>query len=153
MQEQIAAEILAAHADKLIEGVDERESYLRLFSDSDGDLNALMSLAVRVRTLMAPARPSLIFRDELRRELLAAARQRPTGEPRPAWEVWRDDAEQCVDYARRRLPDWSPPAWAERPMPRGLVLAALGLTTGAGVWAYLRHRDEMRRPHDVMRDA
>ncbi|MCW5883139.1 MAG: hypothetical protein KIS91_19555 [Anaerolineae bacterium] len=153
MQEQIATEILTAHADNLINGVDERENYLRLFGNKDGDLADLMALAVRVRALMAPVRPSPIFRDELRRELLAAARRRPTGEPRPAWEVWRDDAEQWVDYARRRLPDWTPPLWAERPMPRGLVLAALGLTTGAGVWAYLRHRDETRRPHGEMRDA
>ncbi len=98
MQEQIATEILTAHADNLINGVDERENYLRLFGNKDGDLADLMALAVRVRALMAPVRPSPIFRDELRRELLAAARRRPTGEPRPAWEVWRDDAEQWVDY-------------------------------------------------------
>lgn len=141
MQEQVELEILAAHADKLIEGVDTREDYFDRFGD--GDLAVLMALAGRVRTSLPFTRPLPQFRDELRRELLEAARQRRVGAPRPAWEVWRDDAEQWVDYARRRLPDWTPPLWVERPMPRGLVLAALGLT-GAGVWAYLRHREEGR---------
>lgn len=154
MQEQIVTEILAAHADKLVEGDDEREAYARLFAHEDEDLAALMALAVRIRRAMRPVRPFPQFRDELRRELLVAARQRPVTAQRPSWEVWRDDAEQWVDYARRRLPDWTPPLWAERPMPRGLVLAALGLTgAGAGVWAYLRHRDEGRHPQDGMRET
>ena len=144
MQEPIASEILAAHADRLVAGEDATQDCARLFPDAEGDLVELMALAVRLKALLQPARPRPQFRDELRRDLLAAARQRDVGVPLPILDVWREDAEQWVDYARRRLPEWTPPPWPERPIPRSWVLAALGLT-GAGVWAYLRRRDDHRR--------
>ncbi|MCW5849972.1 MAG: hypothetical protein KIT87_07800 [Anaerolineae bacterium] len=144
MQEPIASEILAAHADRLVAGEDATEDYMRLFPNTEGDLVDLMGLAVRLKGLLQPVRPRPQFITELRRDLLAVARQRDVGVPLPLLDVWREDAEQWVDYARRHLPDWTPPPWPERPIPRSWVLAALGLT-GAGVWAYLRRRDEHRR--------
>ncbi len=144
MQEPIASEILTAHADRLVAGEDATEDCARLFPDAGGDLVELMGLAVRLNALLRPVRPRPQFRAELRRDLLAAARQRDVGLPLPLLDGWREDAEQWVDYARRHLPEWGPPPWPERPIPRSWVLAALGLT-GAGVWAYLRRRDEQRR--------
>lgn len=144
MQESIASEILAAHAERLVAGEDATEECVRLFPEAEGELTDLMLLALRLKSLLRPVRPTPEFRAELRRDLLAAARQRRVGPPRPAWETWREEAELWVDYARRRLPDFTPPIWADRPVPRGLVVAALGLT-GAGVWAYLRRRDENKR--------
>ena len=139
MQESVISEILAAHADRLVEGEDDAEVYVRLFPDADEELMGLMALAARVRVALRLVRPAPAFRAELRRDLLAAARQRQVGAPLPALDAWREDAEQWVEYARRHLPNWTPPLWAEHaPPPRTWVLAAV--LTGAGVWAYLRRR-------------
>jgi hypothetical protein len=143
MERNVASEILAAHADRLNQGEDASEEYIRLLPEAE-ELAHLMALAARVKTALAPVAPVPRFREELRRDLLAAARQREVGSLTPVWMTLREDAEQWVDYARRRLPDLPTPAWAERPVPRGWVIAALGIT-GAGVWAYLRHRAEPRR--------
>jgi hypothetical protein len=144
MQEQVTSEILTAHADKMVAGEDAAVTYLHLFPEADRELAELMALAARIRLRLVPVRPTPQFRAELRRDLLAAARQRNVGMPLPTWEVWREDAELWVDYARRHLPDWTPPLWVERRQPpRSLVLAALGLA-GAGAWAYWRRRQEIR---------
>ena len=144
MDESVASEMLAAHADRLNAGDDRSEDYLRLFPETDADLAELMALAVRVRQGLAPVYPTLQFRETLRRDLLAAYQQQLLGMPMPVWVTWRADAEFWMEYARRHLPEWSAPQWPERPVPRRWVLAALGLT-GAGMWAYLRRREEQRR--------
>lgn len=88
MNAKLAAEILAAHADGLRREEDHAEDYLKLFPENRDELDPLLRLAVEVREVLMPSRPSPAFTQALRRELLQAARRTLAGPP-PARPVWR----------------------------------------------------------------
>jgi hypothetical protein len=69
-------EILAIHADKLNEGVNEEAEYLATLPEHQDTLQPLLALARKVKNALAPMEPDPAFCENLRLSLLAAARQR-----------------------------------------------------------------------------
>jgi len=81
MKGKVLAEILAAHADGLNEGRDERGACLTLFPEYDEDLKPLLDIAEMLKEELGPVEPSPAFRRALHRELMHRARQRATMTP------------------------------------------------------------------------
>jgi len=116
MNEKMLTEILAAHADHLVQGEARETEYLALFPAYKEELKPLLELARQLKEALVLERPAEAFRRRLHQELVAAAR-------------------------RRRLP----PPIVERPRwrrPWVIGIAALGsllsLASAVGVIAYLR---------------
>jgi len=117
MSDRVLTEILTAHADHLARGEALETEYLTLFPDYREELAPLLGLARQIKEALAPVRPAEAFRRKLRRELLAAAQQRPATPSlieRPRW---------------RR-------AWVIGVAALGSVIS---LASAVGVIAYLRH--------------
>jgi hypothetical protein len=75
MDERTLTEILAAHADHLNRGGNGAD-YLVMFADHRDQLEPLLALAERVKGVLVPLQVSPAFRDQLRRDLTAAAQGR-----------------------------------------------------------------------------
>ncbi|RME42850.1 MAG: hypothetical protein D6796_13845, partial [Caldilineae bacterium] len=71
-RKRLLTEILAAHADQILQRRARGEDYARLLPD-DEDLPPLLSLADHVRDALQPVAPSSAFTDQLQRDLMAAA--------------------------------------------------------------------------------
>ena len=73
-KEQI--EILAIQADKLNAETNEEAEYLATLPEHQDTLQPLLALARKVKDALTPVEPDPAFSENLRRSLLAAARQR-----------------------------------------------------------------------------
>ena len=76
MSENMVVEVLAAHADHLIDNEADSEDYLNLFPAHRDELAPLLRIAERVRAVLVPVAPSPAFEAGLKRDLIAAAIQR-----------------------------------------------------------------------------
>jgi hypothetical protein len=83
MPDNIIAEVLAAHADQLLNEETGSEDYAHLFPAHEGELASLLQIAQRVKAALVPATPSPEFEAGLKRELLTAAMQRRSRKPIP----------------------------------------------------------------------
>ncbi len=93
MQDKMIAEVLAAHADYLIDNeAASGEEYLGLFPAYRAELTSLLRIAERVRAALAPVTPSPAFESGLKQDLLVAAIRRAAE---------RSD-ERSVSFLRRR---------------------------------------------------
>lgn len=76
MDKRTLKEILAAHADQLVNGQATGKDYLRLLPESDDDLALLLDVAERVKSTLKPVSPPHEFEEELKRQLLTTAHLR-----------------------------------------------------------------------------
>ena len=76
MDKKILREILAAHADQLVQGKATSKDYLSLLPETDDDLAPLLSVAEWVQSTLRPITPPNKFENDLKQELLATALQR-----------------------------------------------------------------------------
>lgn len=89
MNERMLTEILAAHADHLVQGEAREAEYLALFPAYQEELKPLLELARQVKEALALVRPAEAFRKGLHQELVAAARRRLAVPPVVEWPRWR----------------------------------------------------------------
>lgn len=88
MNEQMMAEVLASHADRLLQGEAREAEYLALFPEYREELEPLLALARQTKEVLASVRPSEAFRNRLRQELLTSAKEEsgaPASTERPRW--------------------------------------------------------------------
>ena len=76
MDKKILREILAAHADQLVQGKATSKDYLSLLPETDDDLAPLLNVAEWVQSTLRPITPPNKFENDLKQELLATAQQR-----------------------------------------------------------------------------
>lgn len=72
MDKKTMREILAAHADQLVNG-HSSDDYLNLLSERDSELTPLFNVAERVQSTLKPVPPTNEFESELKRQLLTTA--------------------------------------------------------------------------------
>jgi hypothetical protein len=115
MNPKLLKEILAAHADQLVNGQAHDEEYLTHLDNPEADLAPLLNVAERVKSTLRPVKPTLEFETELKRELLTTAHM-------------------------RRLEGYTPP----NPSRDLLVLMAVFgvIVSLAGIWLALRWRSQ-----------
>lgn len=73
MDKRRLKELLAEHADRLLEGVAGRPD---CSPEDEAELAALLNVAERVKSTLTPIEPAFTFEDELKRELLTTAHLR-----------------------------------------------------------------------------
>ncbi|MBI2846143.1 MAG: hypothetical protein HYX86_06325 [Chloroflexi bacterium] len=85
MDRKLIAEVLAAHADRLVQGQRTKaREILSVFSD-DQNLEPLLEVAEEVKDTMAPVKPPPEFRRDLETKLLAEAQEAlATEKPTPS---------------------------------------------------------------------
>jgi hypothetical protein len=76
MSDNVVVEVLAAHADRLMDDGPESEDYLNLFPAYRAELTPLLGIAERVKAALVPVTPSPAFEAGLKQDLLEAAIQR-----------------------------------------------------------------------------
>jgi hypothetical protein len=76
MSDNVVVEVLAAHADHLVDDGPESENYLNLFPAYRAELTPLLEIAERVKAALLPVTPSPAFEAGLKQDLLEAAIQR-----------------------------------------------------------------------------
>lgn len=76
MSDNVVVEVLAAHADHLMDDGPESEDYLNLFPAYRAELTPLLGIAERVKAALVPVTPSPAFKAGLKQDLLEAAIQR-----------------------------------------------------------------------------
>lgn len=76
MDDKVLIEMLASHADRLINGKAREGDYLAMFPDRREKLGPLLATAERIKGALVPVRPEPAFREDLRKGLMAAVRQR-----------------------------------------------------------------------------
>jgi hypothetical protein len=76
MDRKILKEILAAHADQLLNGQPGSSDFSRLLRDPNDELAPLLSVAERVESTLKPISPPTEFEQELKRQLLTTAHLR-----------------------------------------------------------------------------
>jgi hypothetical protein len=76
MSDNVVVEVLAAHADHLMDDGPESEDYLNLFPAYRAELTPLLGIAERVKAALVPVTPSPAFEAGLKQDLLEAAIQR-----------------------------------------------------------------------------
>jgi hypothetical protein len=76
MSDNVVIEVLAAHADHLMDDGPESEDYLNLFPAYRAELTPLLGIAERVKAALVPVTPSPAFKAGLKQDLLEAAIQR-----------------------------------------------------------------------------
>ena len=75
MADKELIEILATHADKLNAEADEETEYLATLPEHQATLQPLLTVARKVKDVLAPVEPDPAFRENLRLSLLATAHQ------------------------------------------------------------------------------
>jgi hypothetical protein len=83
------AEIMAAHADRMVRGEGNDMEYLTLFPDHREELAPLLDVARQVKDTLVQVRPSVTFRERLRQDLMIAAQQRFDSPLRLERSRWR----------------------------------------------------------------
>ncbi len=76
MDKKLLEEILAAHADHLVQGKAKGKDYFKLLADPKAELEPLLNVAEQVKSTLKPVKPARKFERELKRELLATAHLR-----------------------------------------------------------------------------
>ena len=76
MSDNVVVEVLAAHADHLMDDGPESEDYLNLFPAYRAELTPLLGIAERVKAALVPMTSSPVFEAGLKQDLLEAAIQR-----------------------------------------------------------------------------
>lgn len=76
MDKRTLKEILAAHADELLNGQASSSDYSRLLREPDVELAPLLSVAERIESTLKPISPTHEFEEELKRQLLTTAHLR-----------------------------------------------------------------------------
>jgi len=71
----LITEVLSLHADQILQQTTDRREYATLFPSQE-ELPSLLSLADQVQAALQPVNPPKAFRDQLQRDLLAAAHLR-----------------------------------------------------------------------------
>jgi hypothetical protein len=71
----LISEVLSAHADQLLKKQNKSRDYARLFPDNQ-DLPPLLTLADHVNAALQPVQPPQSFKEQLQRDLMAAARMK-----------------------------------------------------------------------------
>lgn len=69
----LIAEVLAEHADQLLKKQKKSQDYVNLFPNHK-DLPPLLTLADHINAALQPVNPPQTFKDQLQRDLIAAAR-------------------------------------------------------------------------------
>ncbi len=69
-------DILAAHADRLVQGQTEEQDFAELSAEEEEELATLLNLAEQVQSAMRPVPPANSFENRLKRELLTTAHLR-----------------------------------------------------------------------------
>jgi len=69
----LISDVLAAHADQILQGQNYEETYTQLFPE-DKNLPPLLNLAEQVKETLQPVSPPNAFKEQLQRDLMAAAR-------------------------------------------------------------------------------
>ncbi|MBM4466432.1 MAG: hypothetical protein FJ014_12915 [Chloroflexi bacterium] len=82
MEDKLLAEILAAHADQLVEGRGKGNDYLAMFPDYQEKLKPLLETAEKIKQVLEPVEPAPTFCQSLHEDLLTAGR-RKLGEEGP----------------------------------------------------------------------
>ncbi len=75
MNKKMLKEILAAHADQLVNGKASSEDYLKLLPERDTELEPLLSVAEQIQSALQPISPPNKFERDLKQELLITAQQ------------------------------------------------------------------------------
>jgi len=70
--QNLIAEVLSAHADQLLKEAKNGQDYAKLFPDQ-AELPLLLTLADRIKAVLKPVPPPESFKEQLQRDLLAAA--------------------------------------------------------------------------------
>ena len=73
----LISDVLAAHADQILQDQNYEENYTRLFPE-DKNLPPLLNLAEQVKETLQPVSPPNAFKEQLQRDLMAAARLKQT---------------------------------------------------------------------------
>ena len=76
MDKKVLKEILAAHADQVLNGKVTGKDYLDLLPGRDEELGSLLNVAERIRSTLLPITPANRFEQELKQKLLLEARRR-----------------------------------------------------------------------------
>lgn len=76
MDRKTLKELLAAHADQLLNGQAGSGDYSGLLRDPDQELAPLLSVAERIESTLKPISPTSEFEQELKRQLLTTAHLR-----------------------------------------------------------------------------
>lgn len=76
MDKRVLREILAAHADQLVNGKATGKDYLELLPERDEELGSLLGVAERVRSTLRPITPANHFERDLKQKLLSEAQRR-----------------------------------------------------------------------------
>ncbi len=69
----LISNVLAAHADQILQDQNYGENYTRLFPENT-NLPPLLNLAEQVKETLQPVAPPNAFKEQLQRDLMAAAR-------------------------------------------------------------------------------
>jgi len=75
MDKKMIKEILAAHADQLVNGRATSEDYLKLLPDRNTELEPLLSVAEQLQSALRPISPPNKFERDLKQELLTTAQR------------------------------------------------------------------------------
>lgn len=127
-------DILARHADALHAGDEQAEVHVARYPEYRDELLPLFQLARELDQLLEPVGAPLVFRNQLRAELVGAAVRSAAGLDRPWWAIRPRLQERLADLpVLIRLP--------EAPQRQVLVRAAAGGAglAAAGVAAYVLH--------------
>ncbi len=81
MAHQMITEILAAQADRLVEGEAQTTDYLVLFPELRLELAPLLQLAQEIAAALRPVRPRTAYRSELHQALVRAGYDQPLADP------------------------------------------------------------------------
>lgn len=73
MDKKLLKEILATHADQLVQGQSKTEEHPELLPEEEQELAALLDVAERVKSTLKPITPAENFEEELKRHLLTTA--------------------------------------------------------------------------------
>ncbi len=142
MDEHLLTEILAAHADRLVDTGDLAESYLVMFPKDRETLAPLLKLAADVNTALQPVTPDPAFRKELRQQLVTAARRQFALAPYTPGP--REQAEHWVALAEERIREVAPDGPLSRP---SLTFAVLGSVLSLiGVIAFVLRSRSLHKP-------
>ena len=75
MDKKMIREILAAHADQLVNGKATGKDYLKLLPERNNELEPLLSVAEQIQSALRPIAPTNKFERDLKQELLAVAQK------------------------------------------------------------------------------
>lgn len=147
MDEHLLTEILAVHADRLVDEADLSESYLAIFPESRETLEPLLKLAVEVHAALQPVAPDPEFRRELRQGLISAARRQLVLAPYTPGPLVH--AEKWVAATGDRI-GVAVPTQALSRLP--LVFAAVGsILSLVGVMAFILRSRMVHKPRVATR--